>query len=306
VFAGSRAAGGGRFSGKSLQQKSIGDLNAANAHFCFVCLLVTLPLVMSAAARVTFSAYLAHVGLPAELGSVPLIARSPVNVLAAMNSPAPQLSAEQLHSMLRYKVPKVAAHGGCSRKKEWEELPFDLGAALGVPSDAVSHPEITRLWRLNSIIESLQVTTNCDWVGVYHVRRPDQAASKSLMKEAYRGEASRALFPLTAEFAEQSNNSFVGLNAKARLIEDINTYSGSYYECDAKVQSELCVPIIDLRNGLSQSVDSPDSVQIAADADRPAVSVRGIIDAESFKAHFFTREVMACVAHTAYELGFVY
>lgn len=52
---------------------------------------------------------------------------------------------------------------------------------------------------------------------------------QGLLKEAYRGAASRAIFPLTAEFAEQSNNSWVALNAKAKLVADVSAYEGPYY-----------------------------------------------------------------------------
>jgi len=67
---------------------------------------------------------------------------------------------------------------------------------------------------------------------------------RALVKEAYIGEVSRAIFPLTDEFAKTSNNSFVGIHKTARVIKDVEGYDGPYYECSSKVKSELCVPIL--------------------------------------------------------------
>lgn len=46
-----------------------------------------------------------------------------------------------------------------------------------------------------------------------------------LAKEAYVGSESRALFPLTEEFATQSSNSLVGLRGEAKVIEVILSLS---------------------------------------------------------------------------------
>ena len=37
------------------------------------------------------------------------------------------------------------------------------------------------------------------------------------------------VFPLTKDFAEISNNSWVGINGKSRVIQDVNSYDGPYY-----------------------------------------------------------------------------
>src|SRR5206468_690344 len=85
-----------------------------------------------------------------------------------------------------------------------------------------------------------------------------------LVKESYLGVMSRPEFPLTQEFAEHSNNSTVGLTGKAVIIQDVRAHAGPYYNCDSKVNSELCVPIINQNN-----------------------AIIGIIDAESFKPNHF-------------------
>ena len=292
---------------------------------------------MSAAAssRIPFSAYLAHVGLPAELASLVPAASLPLAQQWSAPVAAADFAEVDLDALLKYRVPKLTG-GACSRKLEYEDAPFDLGAFLGVPSAVAAarqHAEVARIHRLDAAVAAWHAQTGCDWFGVYHVRRlpaADQSAAANdgaaaspsfgLVKEAYRGLASRAIFPLTAAFALQSNNSHVGLHASARLIPDLDAYEGAYYECDAKVKSELCVPIIDLRGaaldtaapvGSSDRQSDDDShgafiTSPATGVDRPAVRVRGIIDAESFTPNFFTPEIIARVAHAAYELGFVY
>lgn len=92
-------------------------------------------------------------------------------------------------------------------------------------------------------------------------------------------------------------------------------------ECDAKVQSELCVPILDLTHGLppnpSQASASaaPDSFIVSRTDSSVSdnvistaneVTVRGIVDAESFQAGYFTPEVVARVTRLCYELSFLY
>lgn len=121
-----------------------------------------------------------------------------------------------------------------------------------------------------------------------------------LVKEAYVGEPSRAIFPLTEDFAQMSNNSWVGINGKGKLIQDVASYTGPYYgkkkkkaffgselsfgnnmlECSNKVQSELCLPIL-LKNG----------------------KVGGIIDAESWKTNYFDEEKIGHIAQICLDLG---
>lgn len=99
------------------------------------------------------------------------------------------------------------------------------------------------------------------------------------MKLAYRGAPSRPFFPLTEEFAKNSTNSKVGLTGKLILIDNVSEYYDGYYECDQRVQSEVCVPII--KNG----------------------NIIGIIDAESHQKNFFTSEKVDEIVRVCNELG---
>ena len=102
----------------------------------------------------------------------------------------------------------------------------------------------------------------------------------NLVKEAYTGSPSRALFPLTEEFAESSNNSWVGMQGKGKLIQDIREYNGPYYECNGAVLSELCVPIFNKDN-----------------------QIIGIIDIESHNANFFSTIHLIYISQICVELG---
>jgi putative methionine-R-sulfoxide reductase with GAF domain len=113
--------------------------------------------------------------------------------------------------------------------------------------------------------------TGCGWLGAYQARPVD--AGLGLVKLAYIGKPSRAVFPLTEEFATHSNNSTVGLSGRAKLIEDVGDYlrqGGAYYTCDAQVQSEACLPVYDA-----------------------AGKVIGIIDAEDERSNFFDTAALA-------------
>ena len=66
-----------------------------------------------------------------------------------------------------------------------------------------------------------------DWFGIY--RKISYHGNEVLVKEAYTGEPSRAIFPLTNEFAEISNNSWVGMKGIGKVIQDVNNYDGPYY-----------------------------------------------------------------------------
>jgi L-methionine (R)-S-oxide reductase len=104
--------------------------------------------------------------------------------------------------------------------------------------------------------------------------------SRHLVKLAYVGRPSRAIFPLTPVFHEISNNAWVAMEARPRLIQDVRTYDGPYYTCDGDVQSELCVPIL------------------ADDGE-----VLGIIDAESFAPGHFTAQRAADILAACADLG---
>ena len=50
----------------------------------------------------------------------------------------------------------------------------------------------------------------------------------SLVKEAYVGAPSRPIFPLVGDWAEVSNNAWVALEGKVRLIADVATHAGTH------------------------------------------------------------------------------
>eukprot|EP00698_Gefionella_okellyi_P025291 TRINITY_DN9218_c0_g1_i1.p1 TRINITY_DN9218_c0_g1~~TRINITY_DN9218_c0_g1_i1.p1 ORF type:complete len:132 (-),score=34.12 TRINITY_DN9218_c0_g1_i1:217-612(-) len=125
-----------------------------------------------------------------------------------------------------------------------------------------------------------------DWIGIYR-RQPiafrGTQLTDSLVKQAYRGSLSRAVFPLTAEFAAGSNNSNVAMTGKAVVIPDVQSYSGPYYICSGTVRSEACLPIYDAA----------------------CSRVIGLLDAESDIPNFFTDEVVLDLCKVCAELGAV-
>ncbi len=96
----------------------------------------------------------------------------------------------------------------------------------------------------------------------------------SLVKEAYVGAPSRALFPLTEEFARSSNNSTAALRAVGTVYWDTDARpdDAPYYECDGRVRFEVCFPI--LRAG----------------------EVIGLLDLEAWRPHHLTRDGVAFIA----------
>lgn len=180
--------------------------------------------------------------------------------IADLGQTAP--SAPDEAALYRYPVPALSEDGSCSLFDALAPEPYALDAALGGRSPANTR----KLWLLNELIATVHGQVGADWLGVYQrCERPDGPA---LVKLAYRGLPSRAEFPLTAAFAAKSNNSQVGLSGKGLVIHDVAQHAaagGSYYVCDPKVKSEVCLPIIDDEGTLL-----------------------GIIDAEADAAGFFT------------------
>jgi len=166
--------------------------------------------------------------------------------------------------LLSYPVPKLTPDGSCSLSDELEDEPYDLIASLEY-NDVSKEPALKLIYRLNEIVKLLHQETGADWTGIY--RKLNTKSGPALVKLAYTGKPSRAEFLLTPEFAEHSNNSTVGLTGKAVWINSVKEHlqtGNPYYECDTKVQSELCLPIFS------------ESKQII-----------GIIDLESFQEKFF-------------------
>jgi L-methionine (R)-S-oxide reductase len=112
-----------------------------------------------------------------------------------------------------------------------------------------------------------------------------------LLKEAYLGEPSRAVFPLTEAFAIKSTNSWVGLHGEIRHIPNTRAREEgvSYYECSGSVQSELCLPIF-------KSFPS-------SSAGGMEWRVIGIIDLESWNPNHFTPQMIRDVLEVGFLLG---
>ncbi|MCD4501064.1 GAF domain-containing protein [Chromobacterium vaccinii] len=210
--------------------------------------------------------YLREQALNLDLTDVQ-IAVMTLQAVIAVDKPIPQ------RDVYRYKVPKLGEGGSCSLFDELDETPYDLRVVLGVET-----PETTAgLVNLNALLDSVNAKIGADWLGIY--RKIGVGKNAVLVKLAYKGVESRAEFPLTEEFAEFSNNSRVGLTGWAVVVEDVEKWradGGGYYECDPKVRSEICLPVL-----------------------RRDDNVLGIIDAESFTAGHFTPERQAWLAALA-------
>ena len=174
--------------------------------------------------------------------------------------------------LLTYKIPQLSADGTCSLVDQLAEEPYDLRPTLGQDQKVLN-----LLSKFYQVIDYLVNKHNIDWIGIY--KNHKASPHDSLVKLAYKGTTSRAEFPLTEEFAHNSNNSTVGLTGQAIVVQDVSKYVGPYYECDNSVLSEFCCPIIDDEG-----------------------NILGIIDAESFKKDFFTNEVLIDIVYLSYLL----
>ncbi|WP_434627041.1 GAF domain-containing protein [Chromobacterium sp. CV08] len=195
------------------------------------------------------------------------IAVMTLQAVIAIDKPAPR------RDLYRYQVPKLGEGGSCSLFDELDETPYDLAAVLGGESAETT----AALVNLAALLDSVNAKVGADWLGIY--RKIGVGGDAVLVKLAYHGVESRAEFPLTEAFAEFSNNSRVGLTGWAVLIDDVAQWraeGGGYYECDPKVKSEICLPVL------------------GADD-----NVLGIIDAESFTAGHFTEERQVWLAALA-------
>ena len=177
-------------------------------------------------------------------------------------------------SLYRYPVPMLSEDGSCSVVDQLSPTPYDLAGILGGRSEQATR----RLALLKRLVERTQQTTGTDWVGVY-ARRSLQTGGEVLAKVAYVGRPSRSEFPLTPEFAVGSTNSSVGLTGRALVIEDVAKHvaaGGAFYVCDAEVQSEACLPLLNERG-----------------------QVLGILDAEAKPKGFFSATRLAALAALA-------
>lgn len=177
-------------------------------------------------------------------------------------------------SLFTYRVPKLTPDGLCSFNDELEKRPYNLATLLGDSSEVTF-----RLRQLQKVIHFIQKIISVDWFGIYQkIKKGD--GPEVLVKVSYQGTPSRAEFPLTEEFAKQSNNSTVGLTGKALVVQDVSRYGGPYYKCDGRVKSEFCCPILNSTG-----------------------YVVGVIDAESFLSDFFNYEKQLQITKISMDLG---
>jgi L-methionine (R)-S-oxide reductase len=226
---------------------------------------------MSAAPPERIAQYLRLAGLESLTGREADVERAILDLLEAMGE---KVAVGDPASLYTYRVPMLSEDGTCSVVDEIAPVPYDLTAILGGRTEQTTR----RLALLERLIERAQETTGVDWLGVYQ-RRTIGPGAPVLVKLAYVGRPSRAEFPLTAEFAERSTNSTVGLTGRATVIDDVTKHveaGGGFYVCDDGVQSEACVPILD--------------------AGRQVV---GIVDAEARPKGFFGGDRLAVVAALA-------
>lgn len=186
------------------------------------------------------AAYLRLAGLAQLEGHEPEIALAIADLIEAMGD---KVGIDDPGSLYAYPVPMLSEDGTCSVPDALAPVPYDLTAILGGRSERTTR----RLTLLERLVERVQETTGSDWVGIY-VRRVNPAGLPVLVKVSYVGRPSRAEFPLTTEFAAGSTNSSVGLTGRALVIDDVAKHvqaGGGFYVCDADVQSEACLPILD-------------------------------------------------------------
>ncbi|HYK04691.1 MAG TPA: histidine kinase [Thermoanaerobaculia bacterium] len=156
------------------------------------------------------------------------------------------------HDLYRYRVPLPTQGVGCSLLAD---EPYDLRLILGGQRADTTDS----LLRLGILVNTVYEETGCGWLGVYQARVGTN--ERVLVKLSYRGKPSRAEFPLTKEFAADSNNSTVGLSGNARVIDDVECYvqeGGAYYTCDPNVQAEACLPLFDIAGNIAGIVDAED------------------------------------------------
>lgn len=168
-----------------------------------------------------------------------------------------------------YEVPKISSDGSCSIPNMPDPEYYDLADILGGRNQITTH----KLAILNALVNLAARAMSVDWLGIYQ-KRTKTDGSHVLVKLAYWGAISRAEFPLTQAFAAQSNNSTVGMNGAATIINDIPKYlesGGPYYNCDPRVKAEACMPLF-----------GPKTSHIA-----------GIVDAEAWQGDFFSNQTLA-------------
>jgi L-methionine (R)-S-oxide reductase len=161
---------------------------------------------------------------------------------------------------LKYLQPKLNADGSCPIFKENGDI-YDLRKWH---KDADETLLVKFVKHLYQICHKTERETNLAWFGIYLLKK-----KKTLVKYAYIGEFSKAEFPVDEENAKKSNNAFVAYYNKDIYIPDVENHTGVYYACDAKVMSELCLPLVHPKTK----------------------KVIGIIDCEDFRKNYFTHRL---------------
>lgn len=195
-------------------------------------------------------AYLRMAGLESLVGREGDVELAVHDLVAAMAGTAVEGDPAAYYA---YQVPMLGDDGACSLPDQMAPEPYDLTPILGGRTEQATR----RLALLRRLVGRVQETTGAEWVGIYQ-RRTNPAGLEVLVKLAYVGRPSRAEFPLTREFAAISTNSTVGLTGRATVIEDVRKHveaGKGFYVCDADVQSEACVPILDESNDVAGIVD---------------------------------------------------
>jgi putative methionine-R-sulfoxide reductase with GAF domain len=196
--------------------------------------------------------YLSRSGLGDLLVSAPRAAR---HFSAVLESIA-ESSDSDTEISWEYHVPELGEGGSCSLHGKLAPELFDLATFLGGRSI-----ENKRLLRSAAVaVQYYQSQTKTShWFGVYLKAPSKDDSSSVLVKLSYFGSPSRALFPLTEEFALISNNSSVGLSGHGRIINNIKEYvkaGNPYYTCDPKVKSEACLPLLSCDGDVIGIIDS--------------------------------------------------
>jgi putative methionine-R-sulfoxide reductase with GAF domain len=202
--------------------------------------------------------------------------------IAAIAAAVPlHLSAADASSLGQYRVPEVR-DGACSAPDRLQAEPFNIQAALEAAGGSCGLPVLRRLYALRGVCARLAAACDAQWAGVYLRTRPAGSDEEALLKLAYVGAPSRALFPLTPQFAALSNNSTVGLTGEAVVIADVQALPSDspYYSCDGRVRSEICAPICDCFG-----------------------NVLGVVDVEAFAPGTFTPERVDLVLHCCAQLA---
>ncbi|WP_371188645.1 GAF domain-containing protein [Thalassotalea maritima] len=167
--------------------------------------------------------------------------------------------------LLTYIEPKLNDDGTCPIFKEPGNT-YDL-AQYVADVEGISEAEqranlLDLLARLSRLVRWIHVKTDVAWFGIY-LRHGDK-----LVKYVYNGEMSKAEFEISEAYLEKSINTRVIMEKRPYYIADVETYTGPYYRCDAKVKSELCCPIF-----------APDG------------QVIGIFDSEDHRKNFFDDKI---------------